>query len=86
MVDRWGRLNTHRGIWAGGDAREGNPGAVTSAVDDGRRAALAMAGLIADQEPPKEQSHQTIIYEQLNLNYFEHPAPEHQPGFSSLGP
>jgi hypothetical protein len=55
-------------------------------VGDGRRAALAMAGFIADREPPEEQSRQTIIYEQLNLNYFEHAAREHQPGFSSLGP
>ncbi len=55
-----GRLDTRPGIWAGGDAREGNLGTVTSAVGDGRRAVLAMARFIADQEPPEERSRQTI--------------------------
>jgi formate dehydrogenase beta subunit len=69
--DSWGRIEGHQGIFAGGDAT-GRCGTVSGAVGDGRRAAQAIDGflrgaVIADGSPP-----QTINFDQLNLNYFDH--------------
>lgn len=75
-VDAWGRVAGLSGVFAGGDVRRGG-GMVSIAIGDGRRAALAIAAFLQDQEP-KSPSRPKIPYESLNLNYYDH-APRVEP-------
>jgi formate dehydrogenase (NADP+) beta subunit len=72
-VDQWGRIDSHNGIYAGGDVTP-NEGTVTAAVGDGRRAALAMAAALHARALPAAENLTPLPYARLNLNYYL-PAP-----------
>ncbi len=78
-TDHWGRVDGHQGYFAGGDARKGSGGTVTSAVGDGRRAALGIAALLRAETLGEPEAQTPLAYEELNLHYYEHAKRVHEP-------
>ncbi|MEZ5673009.1 MAG: FAD-dependent oxidoreductase [Thiotrichaceae bacterium] len=72
-ADSWGHLDSHNGVYAGGDAT-GKAGTVAAAVGQGRRAAEAIACELQVKALPEEKIQTPLPFETLNLNYYE-PAP-----------
>jgi NADPH-dependent glutamate synthase beta subunit-like oxidoreductase len=77
-VSPWGEIAGHPGLFAGGDARRG-PGIMSSAVGDGRRAALAIDRYFQDLQPLDTVDQHVVAVEELNLNYFEPASRVHEP-------
>jgi 2-oxoacid:acceptor oxidoreductase delta subunit (pyruvate/2-ketoisovalerate family) len=69
-VDGSGRIEGHRGLFAGGDARLGG-GTVSDAVGDGRRAAEAIDRYIRGVAIAAGTAPAPIGIADLNLNYFD---------------
>ncbi|HYA35508.1 MAG TPA: FAD-dependent oxidoreductase [Candidatus Binataceae bacterium] len=69
--DHFGRLDGHRGIFVGGDAR-GAGGSVAGAIGDGHRAAMAIQAYLRGSDAPHEKALEPIACSELNLSYFDH--------------
>jgi len=70
-VNEYGQIIGKNGVYAGGDAIEGNGGTVTEAVGNGRIAAQAIAATLRDQPFTAIDTKQAITFENLNMEYFE---------------
>jgi len=68
-VDDRGRTG-RAGIYAGGDATEGNR-TVTQAVGDGRRAAEAIDAYLRGAEPPVDEQRPLATFDRLNPWYYD---------------
>ncbi|MBR9970498.1 FAD-dependent oxidoreductase [Magnetospirillum sulfuroxidans] len=73
-VDRFGQVNGHPGLFAGGDARDGikghSSGTVSAAIGDGRRAAEGIDALLSGRDADEEKR-PALPYTALNLSYYE---------------
>ena len=69
--DPYGRLKDKTGLYAGGDAIEGNSGTVTEAVGNGRIAAQAIVADLNKQTLATHNQTPAITFSQLNMAYFE---------------
>lgn len=71
-VNDRGLISGTENIFAGGDAIEGNGGTVTEAVGNGRVSAEAIAAFLNNKPLPEFNTSESIPYESLNIEYFEH--------------
>jgi NADPH-dependent glutamate synthase beta subunit-like oxidoreductase len=81
-VDQWGRVASHEGLYAGGDARSGSIGMVSASVGDGRRAAWAIHADLC-KSTLAEERRPLVPVSALHLQYFES-APRAEPAILPL--
>ena len=77
-TDLWGRIEGYPGLYAGGDAM-GKAGTVTAAIGDGRRSAEAITCMLQARALPEVHEEKPIVFEQLNMNYYELSTPIQEP-------
>ena len=73
-----GRINSHPGLYTGGDAR-GDRGTVSAAIGDGRRTALTIVRDLQRLTDPDNVETAPVTHGQLNMNYFEPLPRQHAP-------
>ncbi|MHC4077214.1 MAG: FAD-dependent oxidoreductase, partial [Planctomycetota bacterium] len=67
-VDDWGKTSIE-GVWSGGD--NANLGIATTAIGQGRKAALSIHATLRGEEPRSENGQQPILTDRIILDYYE---------------